>query len=101
MEFHYDKDPNIDDYNDDMDKPFGSYSYKTASAIYNTQYVIADIYFLNTTQKTQILKELLKSSLKYPIFLSVTYRSRLHAVELKNIKDNRIVISNPWGQIET
>jgi hypothetical protein len=102
MEFNYNKDPNIDYYNDDMDKPFGSYSYKTASAIYNTQYVIADISFLNTTQKTQILEELLKLSLKYPIFLAVTYSSNMsHAVELKNIKDNSIVISNPWGQIET
>jgi hypothetical protein len=102
MEFHYNKDPNIDDYNDDRDKPFGSYSHKTASAIYNTQYVIADISFLNTTQKTQILKELLKLSLKYPIFLSVTYSSNmLHAVELKDIKDKSIVISNPWGQLET
>jgi len=102
MEFYYDKNPNIDDYNDDMDKPFGSYSYITASAIYNTQYVMADISFLNTTQKTQILKKLLKLSLKYPIFLSVTYGSKiLHAVELKDIKDNSIVISNPWGHIET
>jgi hypothetical protein len=101
MEFYYDKDPNIDDYNDDMDKPFGSLSHKTASAIYNTQYVMADISFLNTTQKTQILKELLKLSLKYPIFLAVNYGMSPHKVELKNIKDNRIVISNPWGRIET
>jgi hypothetical protein len=101
MEFHYNKDPNIDDYNDDMDKPFGSYSYKTASAIYNTQYVMANTLLLNNTQKTQILKELLKLSLKYPIFLAVNYGIGPHKVELKNIKDNSIVISNPWGQIET
>ena len=101
MEFYYDKDPNIDDYNDDMDKPRGSYSHITASAIYNTKYVIADISFLNTTQKTQILKELLKLSLKYPIFLAVNYGMLPHKVELKDIKDNSIVISNPWGHIET
>jgi hypothetical protein len=60
MEFHYNKDPNIDDYNDDMDKPFGSYSYKTASAIYNTQYVIADIFFSKYYPKNPNLKRIIK-----------------------------------------
>ena len=109
MEFYYDKDPNKNDYDDDRDEPSGSLFEKTASAIYNTEYNSIDVgYFnkFNNTQKTLILKTLLKKS-KYPIFLAVNYRkdpndnNALHGVELKSITDNSITISNPWGQIET
>ena len=109
MEFYHDKDPNKNDYDDDRDEPSGSLFEKTASAIYNTEYNSIDVgYFnkFNNTQKTLILKTLLKKS-KYPIFLGVNYgkdpndNNVRHGVELKSITDNSITISNPWGQIET
>ncbi len=109
MQFHHDKDPNKNYYDDDNDVPSGSLSERTASAIYNTEYNSIDVgYFnnFNNTEKTLILKTLLKKS-KYPIFLGVNYGkdpndfNAGHAVELKSITDNSITISNPWGQIET
>jgi len=105
MEFYYDKDPNIDDYNDDIDEPYSSYAHKTASAIYNAKYIRIDISSLDPTKKAEILKELLEFSADcYPTFISyINYKYALHAVELKNIniEDNSIVISDPKGKIET
>jgi hypothetical protein len=111
MEFYYDKDPDKNDYDDDTDKEVssgrsGSSSIKTSSAIYNTEYKSLDVKRYDNNTKTLILKILLTLS-KYPLFLSVNYQKdpnsnkMRHAVELKDITNNSITISNPWGQIET
>jgi hypothetical protein len=99
MEFYHNKDPIYDDYDEDKDKPYGSYSYLTAETIYNTTYNDIFLFLLSNFIKIEFLKDVIKSS-KYPVFLGVKYQG-IHAVELKNIESNSITISNPWGQIET
>jgi hypothetical protein len=107
MEFFYNKNPDINDYDDFSDREIGSQrrgssTDKTASAIYNADYKIIDLGKFDNNTKILILKTLLKLS-KYPVFLYVDYTNDgiLHAVELKNITNNSITISNPWAQVET
>jgi hypothetical protein len=108
MEFFYDKNPDKNDYNDFSDRERGSSQRqgsstdKTASAIYNADYKIIDLGKFDNNTKILILETLLKLS-KHPVFLYVDYTNDgiLHAVELKNITNNSINISNPWAQVET
>jgi hypothetical protein len=110
MEFYHDKNIFQDDYDEDNDVEInngikGSNADKTASAIYNTQYEFVNIENYNSDSKIFILANLLRNS-RYPIFIYVNYspnpiESANHVLELKNITQNSITVSNPWGQIET
>ncbi|MGC8734634.1 MAG: hypothetical protein ACP5RD_06315 [bacterium] len=90
----------------DMSK--GQYDYRgsqpspTAAALFNIQYKTIEVENNFSEYKIDFLKDLMqKVGKKYPIFLGVYYPAGYHAVEIKEITDNYVVISNPWGQIET
>lgn len=87
-----------DNYNDNTDKVTNSsYSEPTLEALTdkgdNTNYIGN----LDNSKKIS-----LEESNKYPVIIYVNnIYGGSHAVRLVDIDENKIVVSNPWGQIET
>ncbi len=92
-----------DNYNDNTDKVTNSsYSEPTLEALTdkgdNTNYIGN----LDNSKKISLLKKALEESNKYPVIIYVNnIYGGSHAVRLVDIDENKIVVSNPWGQIET
>jgi len=106
-EYDYDDDTDYNISKDNKKKYKGSSTEVTAKEIFNTDYQIIQIKHLSIQQKVDTIQILLKLLMfkKYPIFLYTYYGAKPneggHAVELKEITNNFITVSNPWGQIET
>lgn len=104
---HADQKTFNDTYNDDTDrtekKGFdGSLSEPTLEAVTSKEYTTSYIGNLDNSAKLTLLKKILEEYPGYPVIINLqqTYGGP-HAVRLLDISEDKIVISNPWGSIET